>query len=326
MSQNKMHRAEIYKNHLVQVFLGKFVSGEISRLEPVFDPKLGYTYPLLEAILGDPSAVDGFLKELTDAGILKKQLYDMIIICPKCGSSKVSFHYNCPHCKSFNLKKSALMEHVQCGYIDVEERFKVENRLVCPRCHKELVKPEIDYRKAGTWCSCKDCGKSFDIPIPSHFCRNCGNNFTFEDTVCGEVYAYTLSEEAKKEASLGWVLITPIREFLKKLDFEAESPGFLKGKSGASHMFDIAAYRKGINKELTVIDLATAPEGEVVSEQPVIAMFAKMYDVSPEKACLIAIPKISENGKRMAALYNIRLIEAENQKEAIEGLEALLKK
>jgi len=326
MSQVKVHRAEIYKNHLVQVFLGKFVSGEISRLEPVFDSKQGYTYPLVEAILGDPSAVDGFLKELTDAGILKKQLYDMMIICPKCGSAKVSFRYNCPHCKSFNIKKSALMEHVQCGYIDTEERFHMGSKLVCPRCHKELVKPDVDYRKAGTWCSCNECGKSFDIPVPSHFCRNCSNNFTFEEAVCGEVYAYVLSDEAKEEASLGWVLITPIREFLKKLDFEVESPGFLKGKSGASHMFDITAYRKGKAKELTVIDLATVPEGDVVNEQPVIALFAKMYDVSPERACLIAIPKISETGKRMAALYNICLIEAENQKEAIESLETLLLK
>jgi len=64
-----------------------------------------------------------------------------------------------------------------------------------------------------------------------------------------------------------------------------------------------------------------------VSEQPVIALFAKIYDVSPEKAYLIAIPKMSENGKKMAELYNIKIIEAKNQKEAIKQLKGkLLKK
>jgi hypothetical protein len=64
-----------------------------------------------------------------------------------------------------------------------------------------------------------------------------------------------------------------------------------------------------------------------VSEQPVIALFAKIYDVSPENAYLIAIPKVSENGKKMAELYSIKLIEAKNQKEAIKELkDKLLKK
>jgi len=52
----------------------------------------------------------------------------------------------------------------------------------------------------------------------------------------------------------------------------------------------------------------------------VIALFEKIFDVSPDQAYLIAIPKMSENGKKMAQLYNIRLIEARDQKEAIDAL------
>jgi hypothetical protein len=71
--------------------------------------------------------------------------------------------------------------------------------------------------------------------------------------------------------------------------------------------------------------LATST-GDVVSEQHVIALFAKVFDVSPEKAYLIAIPKLNENGKRMAELYNIHTIEAENPKEATKALKESLKK
>jgi alcohol dehydrogenase class IV len=77
---------------------------------------------------------------------------------------------------------------------------------------------------------------------------------------------------------------------------------------------------------MTVIDLATTTEN-AVTEQPVIALFAKIFDVSPDSAYLIAIPSTSENGKKMAELYNINIIEAKNQKEAIKALkEKMLKK
>jgi len=321
----KTQRAEIYKNHPVQIFLSKFLSGEINKLEPFFDVNQGYRYPLLEKILGDPGAVDDFLKQLADAGILKRELYDRTLYCPNCDSARISIHYNCPYCKSFNVEKSSLIEHVECGYIDTEKHFRKGEKLVCPRCHKELIKPDMDYKKAGVWCTCNNCSKNFDIPVPSHFCRDCHFAFTFEDAIYKDVYIYTLSEEAAKEASIGWIMVNPIRELLESKGFKVDTPGFLKGKSGASHVFDVTAYRKEGGKEISVIDVATATDDEV-TEQPVIALFAKIYDVSPAHVCLIAIPKINENGKRMAKLYNIDLIEAKDQNEAISGLKTVCAK
>ncbi len=321
---SKIERAEVYKDHRVQLLLSKFVSGELSKLTPVFDPKRGYRYPIAEKIVGEPAATDEFLNHLFNVDVLERELYDKIIYCPNCDSANVSVHYCCPHCKSFNIKKSALIEHVPCGYIDAEEKFRKEGKLACPKCGKELSKPDVDYRKAGIWCTCSDCGKSFDIPVPLHFCRDCHQSFSFEDAFYKDVYLYKISDEAMQEAALGLILIAPIREFLEERGFEVETPGFLKGKSGASHMFDIMASLGGISRNVTVIDLATTTEG-VISEQSVIGMFAKVYDVSPDKACLIAIPKMNENGKKLATLYNIELIEAKDQKEALEFLKAAIK-
>jgi len=319
LKANRTERIELYKDRSTQVFLSKFLSGEISELEPVYDPKLGYRYPMVEAIIGNASSNELFLGKLCDGGILERKLYDKILYCPKCGSANISIHYCCSYCKSFDIQRSALIEHVKCGYMDVEENFRKGDELVCPKCRKELRKLDIDYRKAGTWCTCRDCGKSFDIPVATHFCRDCRENFTFEDAMIKEVYAYTLKKEVKEEVALGWVIITPIREFLAENGFDVESPAFLKGKSGANHMFDIGMYKGEAKRKVTVIDLATTSEN-AVSEQPVIALFAKIFDVSPDNAYLIAMPKISENGKKMAELYNIQVIEAKNQKEAIRAL------
>jgi len=319
LKKDEMERVELYKDRNTQVFLSKFLSTEISELKPVYDPKVGYRYPIVEAIVSDASSVEPFLNRLYEAGILERRLYDKIIYCPKCGSANISIRYCCSYCKSFDIQRSALIEHVKCGYMDVEENFKKGNKLVCPKCREELRKLDVDYRKAGMWCTCNDCGKSFDIPVAAHFCRDCHTNFTFEEAVIKDVYAYSLKEEAKEEAAIGWVIIAPIRDFLVENGFEVESPAFLKGKSGANHMFDIAAYEGGATRKVTVIDIATSTEN-AVSEQPVIALFAKIFDVSPDNAYLIAMPKMSENGKKMAELYNIRIIDAKNQKEAMKAL------
>lgn len=203
--------------------------------------------------------------------------------------------------------------------MDVEENFRKGDKLICQKCHDELRKSEIDYRRAGVWCTCKDCSKSFDIPIVRLFCRDCHEDFTFEDAVIKDVYTYALKEEARKEAAEGWVLISPINEFLSESGFEVKSPAFLKGKSGANHMFDIVALRGETEKKVMVIDLATSTDN-VVSEQPVIALFAKVFDVLPDSSYLIAIPRLNDNARKMAGLYNIHAIEATNPKEAINNL------
>ncbi len=310
---------ELYKQRNTQALLGKFLSGEVDELQPVYDAKLGYRYLTVEAIVGDATNAEIFLKKLSDAGILERKLFDKTVACPKCSSTSVSIHYCCPYCKSFDIRKSSLIEHVKCGYMDVEENFHKAGKLICPKCNDELKKPDFDYRRAGIWCVCKDCGKSFDIPLTGLFCRDCHTNFTFEDAVIKDIYSYSLREEAKQEAGLGWVLVAPIKEFLEEIGLEVEGPAFLKGKSGANHTFDLAARSKDAARKVTVIDLATATEGSV-SEQSVIALFAKTFDVSPDKAYLVAIPRLNDNGKRMAELYNIQVIEGKNQSEAIRVL------
>jgi len=310
---------ELYKERSTQALLSKFLNGEISELQPVYDFRLGYRYPTVEAIVGNASSAETLLRRLDKSGILERRLFDKIIFCPRDNSANVSIHYSCPYCKSFDIQKSSLIEHVKCGYMDVEENFSKSGKLFCPKCHEELKKLDVDFRRAGVWCACKECGKSFDIPVAGLFCRDCHVNFTFEDAIIKDVYAYRLKEEAKQEAALGWVLIAPIKEFLVENGFEVEGPAFLKGKSGANHMFDIVAKGKDAARKVTVLDLATSSE-EVVSEQSVIALFAKIFDVSPDRAYLVAIPKMSDNGKKMAESYNIRIIEAKNQKEAIKTL------
>ena len=322
---SKKELQKLSKDHKTQLLISKFVSDDLDTLYPTFDTKKGFKYPIIEDILGDSSSTETFLERLFEGGVLERKLYDKIVQCPSCKSANVSIHYNCPHCKSFDIKKSALIEHIKCGYIDTEDHFQKENKLICPKCNKELLNPNLDYNKAGVWCNCNHCSKSFDIPVPTHFCRECDENFTFDEAVYKDVYSYKLTPEAAKESNLGFILTVPIIDFLEKLGYEVESPGFLTGKSGTRHMFDLTAILSGKKRNTTAIDIVTSTD-DVVSEQSVISMFAKIFDTTPNRACLIAIPKMTENGKKLSSLYKINLVEAKDQNSALEALKVCMKK
>lgn len=315
--KDKKPVTSIIGDYNVQALISKFVNGQITSLEPTYSPQTGYIYPLVEEILGDKTQVQPFLNKLTEMGILEKKIFDKVISCPKCQSKNVTFRYCCPFCKSFNIQKSSLIEHIKCGYMDLENKFQQNSVLVCPKCRQELKKIDGDYRKAGVWCACRECNKSFDIPVAEHFCRDCHEVSTFEEAVIEDVYAYTLKANVTAGTSLNWYLSSAVTGLLAKQGLKVEASAVVKGKSGADHNFDIVAYNADKSKK-TVIDIATAET--TVSEQPIIALFAKIFDVTPEKAYLIAVPKLNDNAKKMAELYNIQAVEAKNPDEAVAVL------
>jgi len=322
MKNQSAARIKLLQDVRVQQFLSKFIMGDIGILKPVFDTQYGYTYPLVEEVIGEPFQADKFLNELSEADILKRELHEQVIQCPNCKSSNVSIRYRCPSCGSFNIQKSSLIEHLSCGYMDIEERFKKEHELECPRCGKKLGKPNVDYKKAGVWCTCAQCNKKFDIPVPSHHCRNCQRDFSFEDALYKDVYSYRLSEDAMKEA-LSSNLVVTTAELLESYGFKVESPGLLQGKSGMPHTFDIIAQSRNADQNIIAIDLATSTDN-IVPEQHIAAIFAKTYDVASCEPLLIAVPKLDENGKRLAKVYNIKVIEATSQEETRTALKALI--
>jgi hypothetical protein len=318
MAENdKKQASAVYGDYNVHALISKFINGQITSLEPAYSPLEGYHYPIVESILGDKTQVTQFLNNLTEIGILEKKIYDKTLSCPNCKSQNLTFRYCCPFCKSFNIQKSSLIEHIKCGYMDLETKFQQKDKLVCPKCNQELKKLDGDYRKAGVWCACKDCNKSFDIPVPEHFCRDCHEVSTFEEAIINDVYAYTLKANIKAESSLNWYLSSAVSSILTRQGLTVETSATVKGKSGANHTFDIVAFKEKDSRK-TVIDIATAETS--VSEQPIIALFAKIFDVSPEKAYLIAVPKINDNAKKMAELYNIQAVEAKNPDEAVSAL------
>ena len=310
-------RVALYQEPSVQLLISKFVRGEIVELTPGFDLDQTARYSEVEEVMdGDVAGAKQLVQKLWDAGIFKRKFHEKILVCPSCLSPNVSNDYVCPNCNSIDIERKTLLEHTACGNIDSVDNFLVEGGLVCPKCSKELVEAGVDYQKLGAWFQCTQCGKRSDMPSPIHRCRSCGHIFTIRDTGFVNVYAYRLSADAEEEFKRTYLVMKPIGLVLEEFQFRVEMPAQIAGRSGGLHRFDAVATKD--SSEVVVIDVI-ASEKEI-DEVPVASLYAKVFDVAPSQAILVAIPRLTERAKKLASLYRISVIEADNSQQAAERI------
>jgi hypothetical protein len=297
---------------------------DATELLPTLDNEAGVRYLEAERITGDDAAtIRKWLEELATKGVLRKRFVSKLIRCPKCSSPNTSLHYCCPHCRSIEIDKKALFEHLACGVIDKEDNFKRGGLFICPRCSRQLGELGITHRSVGTWFLCRTCGKPFDRPQSFHVCGECKQFFVIEDASLSDVFAYGLSKDAEAELKSGGLFLKPLKDVMEGLGYRVNVAGVLQGASGTEHRFDLLGSRqRGNVKETIALDVVTS--AGYVGEATVVATFAKRYDTNLTKLVLVVVPRIEESGRKLAALYSIKLIEAGSASEAVDKLKDIL--
>lgn len=180
------------------------------------------------------------------------------------------------------LERMGLLEREPCGLI-----------ALCSRCGSSRIKREEE-----AW-RCKVC------------------NSIEKELKYKSLYSYRPNLERIRGLS-DQLIIPRILEFLGERGYRAESPGEIKGESGVRHIFDIIARGGGERPPIIAIDvsLGDGPAGEVEVKE----MFAKVYDVNPYRAVLIAVPGLGEEAKRLTERYGIDVVEARDPQSLLRGL------
>ncbi|HYY91028.1 MAG TPA: hypothetical protein VE955_03495 [Candidatus Dormibacteraeota bacterium] len=125
-----------------------------------------------------------------------------------------------------------------------------------------------------------------------------------------------MSADAEEEFKRTYLVMKPIGLVLEEFQFRVEMPAQIAGRSGGLHRFDAVATKD--SSEVVVIDVI-ASEKEI-DEVPVASLYAKVFDVAPSQAILVAIPRLTERAKKLASLYRISVIEADNSQQAAERI------
>ncbi len=262
------------------------------------------------------------LENLARLDILKKGFFDSVSVCPNCESTIITLHNRCPKCKSHNVEKTSLTEHIPCGYINQRDKY-IENH--CPKCGEPLI--EGQYRNMGRWYICQECAEKFENPESDLVCRSCKKNFTIKEAKPVDIPKFSLNSARKKEIRQNVASLENIQELLVNLGFSVEIPGLVMGqKSGMQHHFSLIA-KKIIDGQEKIIALDHAVSESEVSTSPLILYIYKTSEVKVDVPIFVAMPQLNETARKIAQGHNILLIEGSaDQKEAMAQIKSEIEK
>lgn len=291
-------------------------------LAPAFEIVMGYHYPdIMEAVKVTSMESVSFAKKLVQMGLAIEDYKEQVVRCPHCNSEYTTVRFHCPFCSSTRLSKDLLVEHLSDGTIAPLSNYKKGGTgLICPSCKKPVN--ERDYRTVGVWYSCLSCGKQFDTPKNSYLCLSCGKRFNTQELVISFVNELKIKSEVLDDFARRHMLLTPLVNIMVDAGLESKSPGTIVGASGYSHVFSIVCTNHNGKKYAFDLQLSEKP----IDETAVLAMFAKVVDTKPDGSYLIAIPGMVENGKKIASVYRIGLIEGQSVQEVIPAIKELVSK
>jgi predicted RNA-binding Zn-ribbon protein involved in translation (DUF1610 family) len=266
-------------------------------------------------------SVDVLLEESAKRGLLKPFPIDVLVFCPKCGSTTFRVRFKCPSCGSVNVERNTLFSHVTCGYVGILEETIKDSRgkVLCPKCKQELVKEGQDWVKIGVNWKCRDCGSTFTYPKPYLECSSCGtridenaalyrqvNRYKVDKKIASDIYSQIFNKRVSEVlTSHGWT-VTPASE--------------IKSLSGIARSVSLVAERKG---EKVFVYNVFPREGDVEeARRNVLNAYGAALDES-SKHLLLSVKTPSEVAKKPE---NIECIEGGTLDEVIGKLREKLAK
>jgi len=311
----EQERREAYIKPETRDLLRKLLQGgDKQEIIPKYFLSLGFIYEIGNTSDGNTTSqiTADCLENLARLGILQKDFYDSVTSCPNCESTIITLHNRCPKCKSHNVDKTSLIEHILCGYIDQKTKY-ANGR--CPRCGETLANGQFQYM--GIWYVCNECGERFESSEPDLICRDCNTKFTIKEARVKEIPKFSLNLARKEEIRQNVASLESIHTLLDNLGFTVEMPGLAIGKrSGMQHEFSLIASKLMNGREITVaLDHAVAePE---VSSSPLILFIYKTSEVKVDIPIFVAMPKLHETAKKIAQGNKILLIEGSIDKTEV---------
>jgi len=148
---------------------------------------------------GSAEEVAQKLNLLEEEKTVKKTPHCSSAKCATCNSQTFEFYLQCPECESRLLNRGEIIEHFICGCVDFDSNFKHEDKLVCPKCNKELKQVGVDYRRVGVGYSCAN-RHMFSAPRIVFVCTQCRAQFGLSEAKLEKQYTYELTEKGKRQA------------------------------------------------------------------------------------------------------------------------------
>jgi predicted RNA-binding Zn-ribbon protein involved in translation (DUF1610 family) len=321
-SENRSGRQKILSDPKTRELLRRLIVDSKS-LAPEVGPDGLTHYLAAEEVLGDPKATEAWIGEMLGDGILKKTNYKDFVICPVHLRADPMVQLECTKCKARKMRKTSLVEHLYCGFIDADSKFNKDGFLVCPNCKRAIHRAD-ELRSSGVWYECQSCLTKTSLPKVVFTCRE-GHEFSTSELSLAASYTYAVDQSVVAQLKNTLILAPALANLFSSLGYSVTSPATLQGRSGTSHTLDVYAKKAGEQPgETDDVAVQIAVDVSAVEPSAVISYFAKTYDLKPKLAVLVTIPSASEAAKQINAGYGITLVEDTDGSGAVQKVKALL--
>ena len=168
--------------------------GGVIRPQPDLRASIGFSYGAVTDYLGyEPNIGLEYLQGRESQGLLRKEFFDRINLCPSCAHAAVNFREVCPDCSAADIGPEGVIHHFRCAYVAPESVFRQGANLICPKCGHVLRSVGKDFERPSGVQHCKSCDELFVDPVVQGLCLACGKRFPQEDRVIATVYNFNVT-------------------------------------------------------------------------------------------------------------------------------------
>jgi len=310
----------------IYALIKKINSSKEKMVAPKIDISSGkITYPLLTEINESENNIE-FLEKLSasSSDVLEKTVYEKFLVCPQHPESlSVNVRLYCPHCKSMNIEKLHLFEHIKCGHISEKRSFEnsnEKNSIKCPSCNKIISDFKKELRVPAMWYLCKHCNEKFDNVLVKIHCRNHNHDFETNQSHMINIPGFKIKSDDDEISIDVSATSNRLTELLQRHDFNVEENYSIKGKSGHYHHIDLFAENK-YGKTIFVFIKKSNIE---IDNSEINSKIIQVLDTSPTIAILVGFASISEKAKSIATSYNVSIVSEHDTNKIISSTDDVL--
>ena len=307
-SLNQIDRQSSFKGDKSQHLLLEIEKLPDKTIKPVVDFNENCLfYPILAKIGEEPENLS-YLDDLVSEGVLRREVYEKLIICPihpQAYSSSVRLY--CPKCNSLNVDKLNLYEHKRCGFIteNTDFDFSDPKNSTCPSCKRKIADFKKEIRVPAMWHQCVDCSEKFDNAIIKLYCRQHEHDFETNAGQFVTTYAYKLKDYDAPITSDDEKMKEDLEKLLGEFNFATEFKAVVKGKSGNPHKIPIYAKNNTNNEGIAIF---VKRQENDLEESDINSILVPILDVGPKHTLVLTTAKTSDGVKTIAKQYGIDII------------------
>lgn len=184
----------------------RFIHTRQNEVKPIPSAKeiSGYIFPCLQPLfpkkdIGVLETLDYLESQKLVTGTLVNHSY----ACTHCGCAFLNFFETCPDCGSGELRSEELLHHFRCAYVGEMSDYHQGNRLVCPKCDRQLKHIGVDYDKTSVVFHCKSCSNTFQEPKVLTSCYDCWRETEPENQFMRSIKSYIITSLGDNAAQFG---------------------------------------------------------------------------------------------------------------------------